>query len=270
MLNNLGPEEKKKLIPVFILTDGNFHRDRINFFNKQTVMHKLFRDVVEGAYNTKISYYCIPSKRVFTTTVATETSRKVKRDLLGTVRSFKTSPGRLHRGISSPSINYLLRADKHIQKLALRIAMSSEGYFSITRRENGTIKGYLGLACAHPALVKQWKRLANLHKIDFNLHMDRDNWSGIHGLRTTNSESIRRFYEIGGFAEGLAVMNGNFKGIEKNALLKSFVKFNREEKYSTLSNKMFWNRVLRGVSGGNAVSEYELHPQVRAWSKELA
>ncbi|MDO8625055.1 MAG: hypothetical protein Q7R47_03155, partial [Candidatus Diapherotrites archaeon] len=130
---------------------------------------------------------------------------------------------RTNRG-STPSLDFLLTQRDELKIQAIRFAMSCEGSVSIKRKKKTGFRYALRLACTHPALVPIWQKLFQDIGLKMYLDMDKDTWSGIHGITTGHKEAFRRFAQLGGFLpENVKVTNGKNIGLEKNEVLRKIL-----------------------------------------------
>ena len=246
MINN------KALIGVMLLTDGMLtktNQPRMTYFSNDMILHNKFQTLINTTYNTSITSF-FAEKNGHRTIYARKEHLSVMDDLLKLSPSFKTSPGYISKeeycNKPQPTLSFLDKCNRKTKIAAINIAMSAEGSIEIIRRENGSIKGVLKLACSHPALVEEWRALFSEFRIKFNIMKDRNIWSGIHGLRTTRSDYILKFYELGGFVNKVKIHRGKrFKNVEKNRVLEAFVKFKKAgiKEYTKLDDQSFWRYI---------------------------
>jgi hypothetical protein len=152
------------------------------------------------------------------------------------------------------NINFLRACNRKTRVFGLMIAMSAEGYLSLTRKENGALRPLLGFACANKKACEAWIGLMQQEGMRMAVRRDRNVSTGIHGLETVAHESILAFERLGGFLPGVKVQKGKrFKGVQKCFLLTScaeFIKRKRENQfhgYTKETEESFYNRIWAGI-----------------------
>ena len=244
MLRDINSEDAKKILAVMLLTDGMVTKNSLIFFNNDLCLHNIFEELIKLSYAYGKIYTHKKRPNCYKSFC---NSRNIVKDMQNLSFTYKTTAGTL------PNLSFLMRSNKETLINAIKLVMSAEGAISITRRKwNGSIRGELTFACAHPDLLKQWKQIFEKVGLRMNIVHDKYNWAGIHGLRTTNSNIIKRFYELGGFVEGNTIHRGlRFKNCSKNSILEAFIKFKKGDfsNYCQLNDKQFWRLfdTCRGV-----------------------
>ncbi len=213
-----------------LLTDGCMKWNKakqtwfVEFSNTDTALHRVFKELGETAFEEKLKTYMFYDKscNVFISRYVRRTNSKMVKELFKLTPTYTT---RLTKN-KEPTLNFILKSNKRIKRLAFRLAMSADGFVGISYNKNKNKKfPRMGLACAHPELVKQWSRI--IKEIDISMILDKDNstWSKIHGLRTTRISEIKKFRKIGDFYPiDAKVSRGNFKGLLKNYVLSNIIK----------------------------------------------
>ena len=220
----LKPEDWQKVVAVGFLTDGYLQCRKVDgnymlsFASCDKTLHAFFQKLVSLAFNESRSSF-LKHKR--DNLWMTYYHRSVNNHMVKKLFHFSKT---YHIGQPyNPSLDFLLNERKEVKVQAVRFAMSCEGSVSIKNKKRG--KGFaFRLACAHPKLVLQWQRLFQDIGIYMNIDMDKETWSGIHGLASGRKASFQRFAEIGGFLPiNVKVTNGNFIGLKKNVVLQKIL-----------------------------------------------
>jgi len=82
------------------------------------------------------------------------------------------------------------------------------------------------LGCANLTLLEGWARIFNSLNIEMRLMKAKEKWAGVGGLIASKDETLKRFWELGGFVDGVKITRKSpyYSGIEKNVLLNQFLK----------------------------------------------
>ena len=104
---------------------------------------------------------------------------------------------------------------------ALRFGFSADG--CITHSING--KSEVNLACYHPTLPFEWRELVDEFDLDFTITKHKNSWCRLSGIRACKRLSIKKFYSLGGFIDGVKISKKSKRhcGMVKNELLKKVV-----------------------------------------------
>jgi hypothetical protein len=206
----LSPDECRKLAAVMLLTDGcvkrrsNRNAYQIVYYGKDAILHQIFKLLIVKGLGGKPSSFMQPAKRSYQTVFERGLKSQCTNAIFSLTPSFKTSPGRQDKKeyatMQSPTIKFLFTESLRVKILAFRLAMSADGNVAIIN--NGS-KFRLRLGCAHPALVKEWKTLAEKLGISMNLARDKNTWSGIQGLNTDRKKNLLKFSGYGGFIDNV-------------------------------------------------------------------
>jgi len=244
MLSNIKPNGAKKLLAVMLLTDGMVSKNNLVFFNNDLCLHNIFKELIVLSYDYTKTYV---RKKGLNCYKSLCNSRGIVKDILNLSPTYKTTAN------TFPSLSFLRNSNRKILISAVRLAMSTEGAISITRRKwNGSIRGELTFACAHPQLLCEWQEVFRILGVVLNTVNDKYNWANVHGIRTTDSKIIEQFYNLGGFIEGNIIHRGRrFKDASKNSILEAFIKFKKTKflNYCRLNDVQFWQLfdTCRGV-----------------------
>lgn len=128
---------------------------------------------------------------------------------------------------TQPTIRFL--EDKNLQTKiwALRFAFTTDDCISLSKRS----KPELGFACCNRNMAKEWQ--AFLRQFGLNAHIARNGRykQGVAGLRIYDFKSIRNFYKLGGFIDGVKISRKSTKymGMQKNGLLRKVVELGIEK-----------------------------------------
>ena len=140
--------------------------------------------------------------------------------------TFKTSPT-LHQTVEDylaspqPTLCFLYKCNKQTKIWAIRFGFTADG--SISLPING--KSQLAIACYNPSLSQEWKKLLESFGLSCKIHANRASWCGIAGVRIQNYPSIKKFYDLGGFIDGVKISRKSkwYCGMAKNELLERIV-----------------------------------------------
>jgi len=223
----LSPDEFRKLMAVMLLTDGCFKRRsnrnacQMVYYGRDAVLHHIFKFLAVNGLGGKPSSFLQPGKRSYHTIFERGLNSQCVNALFSLTPSFKTSPGRQNKDeyikMQNPTLKFLFTEPLRIKVLAFRLAMSADGNVAIIK---GGLKFRLRLGCANPALVMEWKTLAEELGISMNVSKDKNTWSGVQGLNTDRKENLLKFLEYGGFIDGVRAHKSlRYRGFQKNAIL---------------------------------------------------
>lgn len=144
--------------------------------------------------------------------------------------NFKTSPtgeqskeDYLHE--PQPTLSFLSKANEVTKIWALRFGFTADGCISLSTYG----KTDLSIACYHPTLCLEWKKF--IEELGFNctLMKTKNSWCSLAGVRMRTRASIKKFYDFGGFIEGVKISRKSrrYCGLAKNELLKQVVESGR-------------------------------------------
>ena len=147
-------------------------------------------------------------------------------ELLKLSPNFKTSPSwyetkEEYLSTKQPTLSFLDNCNEQTRRWAIRFGFSADG--SISHSITG--KSELSIACYHPSLSFEWMKLLESFGLNCKIGKNINSWCGISGVRAQNYPSIKKFYELGGFIDGVKISKKSrrYRGYEKNDLLKSIV-----------------------------------------------
>lgn len=235
---------KAVIIPLLI-TDGGEKSASVFCSGESNIVHNIWTDACYYELNKLPSSYKVPYKTIFIT------SHRFNKEVLNKLKvncpMFKTSPSKEsakeYSKLPQPSIKYLFERPKLEQQIALRLWAITEGSVSIrnSKREK-LITPSIRIACAHPILINELKKIAKLNGINSSISKGYNTWSKISGLQTSSIDSAINFLKIGGFIKGVKVAKSKskpFGGFDKQDVLLGIlelVKRQRENKaYKTSS-----------------------------------
>ena len=219
-----------KLLAVFLLTDGYLKKGGgISLICTDEILADYFLTLIKETYKLMptVNGYMTRGKETIVH------STKVSKELLALSPSYKTSPW--NEGTSKylqkpqPSLSFLENESLALLTEAIRIAMSCDGTVNAEFQRN-TITPKLEFSCAHPILIREWQKIFT--KIGIKTYLCRSNitWSNVKSLGIKESNSIKRFIEIGGFIDGVLVTGKSryYAGITKNDLLNLLFTMNKQ------------------------------------------
>lgn len=215
------------LLASLLLTDGYLQRSKeVGFTSKSITLTNIFIDLIKD--NSKKTPLLRKRENgmfepyIFDPSLASS--------LLSLSPSYTTYPKNQSRGEylsrPQPTIDFLSGCDSETKILCTRLAMSSDGYITVYKdKKSARVYGYIGLSCAHPSLVGEWKRIFEEFSIDMKVTRKSSYWSGIAGLRTGNKKALRIFQNFGGFVNDVKVSRKSprLAGVEKNTVLTTYL-----------------------------------------------
>lgn len=225
-LNDVFP----KLISVFLLTDGYMKKGGgIMLISTDETLQRYFLTLINEAYGlapTANSFMKKGKETIVHSTFAFS-------NLLEISPSYNTYPRNCnieeYFQKSQPSLAFLENEDIDLLKEVVRIAMSTDGTVNVDFPHN-SIYPKLEFSCAHPELVKDWKRIFEKVGINSFFIKSKVTWSKIRGFGIKELKSIQRFAEIGGFIDEVKITGKSkyYQGIPKNNLLNCILKLKKE------------------------------------------
>lgn len=245
MFEEMQIEDKKKLLVVMTITDGYFGIKRkypkISYYSNDKVLIDIFEYLMKSSFGIFPSYY---GQNYVEYTKKNEIKKIYNEFLI-----FCKDVGKQSENIS---LRFLKKSSIKVIKASLRLAMSTEGSLSISRKINGAIRGKLGFACANPKLCQEWLQLFKMVDIRMIIGKDKNVYSGIHGLQSVAEDTILNFEKIGGFIDGVKVQRGlRFKNWDKNEVLSAYKNFINQKRngrfnlYTKMTNKLFWEKIKK-------------------------
>lgn len=226
---------KAVIIPLLI-TDGGEKPACVFCSGESNIVHDLWSDACYYELEKLPSSYKVPYKTIFVT------SHRFSKDILTKIKkycpSFKTSP--VNESIedymktSQPTISYLLEGSKLEQQIALRLWAITEGSISIRNsKKEKLITPNIRIACAHPTLIYELKKIAELNGINFSIGKGYNTWSKISCLQTSSIRAAINFFKIGGFIRGVKVAKSKskfFGGFDKQDVLLGIFEFMKRQR----------------------------------------
>ncbi|MBT3582532.1 hypothetical protein HN510_01815 [Candidatus Woesearchaeota archaeon] len=246
-LKQLSIEDKKKLIAVMLLTDGYIaiirNHPKISYYGSDKILHDIFKYLINSTYNTSESNFYW---RNFSTDYFKKENMNIYEDMYKLSSSFRSNS-------KESTVSFLFGLDRDIKILAIQLAMAAEGSISISRRDTGTRRGDLALACTSPTMCNEWKKLFEEFNIHFKIKKNKLTSTGLHGLQAIRQESIKNFYKnINFLPQSYANRARRFKGKEKRNILKMYCDFidniakEKFKTYTRWNNITFWEKVCVG------------------------
>ncbi|KPV61535.1 MAG: hypothetical protein AOA65_2352 [Candidatus Bathyarchaeota archaeon BA1] len=229
-------EEFDKIICVLGLTDGFgcIHGEQgfVGISSNSCIIHEIFVDLMYYRFNVLPgSFFRGDPKQGYVTAYHNREIKSIVETLNAICIALKHSPAHHERAEAylskpQPSLKFLIQSKRKTRELGLRLAFSADGGCSL-RIKRGYVYPDLFLACAHPILVYDWKRLAEEFGIRLSIKKGKT-WSGYEMLRTQALSSAHKFLKIGGFIKGVKVTRHSpyYAGIDKQALLLGILKLN--------------------------------------------
>ena len=226
---------KAVIIPLLI-TDGGEKPACVFCSGESNIVHNIWADACYYNLGKLPSSYKVPYKSIFVT------SHRLPKDSLEELKkfcpSFKTSP--VNESVEDymktlqPSISYLFRSTRIEQQIALRLWAITEGSISIhnSKREK-LITPNIRIACAHPTLIHELKKIAELSGINFSIGKGYNTWSKISCLQTSSIRATINFLKIGGFIRGVKVAKSKskfFGGFDKQDVLLGILEFMKRQR----------------------------------------
>jgi hypothetical protein len=246
-LRRLSKEDKKKLIAVLLLTDGYIaiirNHPKISYYGSDKILHDIFTYLINSTYNTSPSIFYWKN---FATDYVRNEHLCIYEDMHRLSPSFKSTS-------SKSTVSFLFDSTTKLKRLAIQLAMAAEGSISISRRDKGTVRGDLALACTSPTMCNDWKRLFEEFGVYFSIKKNRLTSTGLHGLQVVKQESILNYYREVGFLPKIHANRAiRFKGREKQEILTLYCMFvsnilkERFKMYTRWDDSVFWEEICAG------------------------
>lgn len=207
----------KRLFLGMVVTGGSIYHKKgkycIRFYGKDLVLHNILKDLAYEIYNLSPRTVYYPTRGSYVTQLYCKEAVMDIEEL---------SPEINMRKNGVPTISYILDGDRSIRQEALRLMMSVSGWiYPLVKRCN---LGYkvtpkLGLGSSYPKkLIMELMTLSEAFSINFQYYSD-SRYPGKGYLMTYETDSIWRFFKIGGFIEGCKIKKGRYEGKDKSAVL---------------------------------------------------
>tara|TARA_Y100000034_G_C6908339_1_gene422263 strand:- start:4380 stop:5849 length:1470 start_codon:yes stop_codon:yes gene_type:complete len=222
--------KKAILIPLLLSDGGEKPKNRLFISGASKRIHNIWSDAWFHEHKLYPSSFLLPHKSIFVTT------HKVDENILSKLKNicpnFKTSPRNttINKYMNSPqpSIKYIFNRPKLEQEIAIRLWANTEGSIGINlNKRGGLINPSLKIACAHPYLTKELRKLCKENKINLSIIKENKNWFKIGGLKSTSITSTINFLKIGGFIKGTKIKHNSkyFHDLDKQDVLLSILEF---------------------------------------------
>jgi len=226
---------KAVIIPLLI-TDGGEKPACVFCSGESNIVNEIWSDAWYYKFNL------LPSSYKFHQNGILITSHKPSIDFLNKIKdispSFKTSPVdeslEEYFRLPQPDLSYLFDISNFEQQIAIRLFAITEGSISIhNNKRSGLITPCLRIACAHPKLIEQLKKVMEINNINMSKIKGYTTWSKLSGLQTTSICSITKFLKIGGFIRGVKVSklkSKYFGGSDKQDVLLAILEFMKKQR----------------------------------------
>lgn len=242
-LFNIYKKYKSYLLAIMLITDGCVSDNIIEFTSKDKTLRDFY--VYLCRLNGVKKIFCRKANDIYRIYFFDKTTiKKLKR----ISPSYKTSPSRNQKineyfKEPQPTLKKFFKLPKKIIKECIRIAMSCDGNISIRILTHSTkikLRPELTLNCAHPFLVKEWKKLFKIVGIKMKIQKNKCVWGGIRGISTEKIEEIEKFYKLGGFINKVKISKKSKRlgGVEKNKVLAKCLKIKYLKNLKEFKNLM--------------------------------
>jgi len=205
------------MLATMVLCKGLVYgRYSIRFYSKQYALHEIFVWIVKRLTGKESRPSYLRGKDYYVTQVY---DKSLVKELLSLSPTYSKDPNSPLR----PTITYLNCLNREMKTLAVRMLFSLNGTISpvlCQRGEPHLVKPHLGVGYTSPVtLLEEYRSL--LREFDINLKVKIDKRLKNRGFLDTYSwKSVEQFYRIGGFIDGVVILRGKYKGVEKNIMLK--------------------------------------------------
>ena len=104
----------------------------------------------------------------------------------------------------------------------MRFAFAADGYISLPKNKKPT----LGITCCTKSVCREWIDFLADFQIRAKIVGNSKYREGVLGVRICEFKSIKTFYDLGGFVDGIKISSKSktYEGMEKNKLLEECVK----------------------------------------------
>ena len=173
------------LLVTLLITDGYLRKGHIAFVNKDRGLLNIFADIVSHISQANVRIR-LKKENIFERSVYD--SNLAKR-LLKYSPTFKTSPAtqtrRDYLNGPQPTIKYLFKQNFKTKINCVRLALTADGCLSFNSESKHEFRrrAQLHFACAHPLLIKEWKKLFKQVGLKFWIIKQKNYWVGIKGIR---------------------------------------------------------------------------------------
>ncbi|MCD6409615.1 MAG: hypothetical protein J7L98_04690 [Candidatus Verstraetearchaeota archaeon] len=215
-------EDLLKLLALMVLGKGTLYlsggsgRYAVRFYGKQYVLHELFCQLVREINGIRARPLYLAGRDTFITQVY---SKKLVQMLLELSPTFSTR----NDEPPYPTIRYLYSLNGELLRDAVRLLFSVNGTVRPVFEKVGRffyLRPQLGLGYLSPvSLLEEYQQL--LRNFEMNMTIALDSRYPGRGFLVSNSwYTLEKFVELGGFLDGVKVVKGDFKGLDKNSLAK--------------------------------------------------
>jgi len=261
-----GIDLKRAIICPCLQSDGTvLVGKKVVFKGLNKSLHDYFVDSMYFEYGIMPSsyfWYNLKDNMYFTEYTRKAAIRTID-EIMKLAGNCKTSPAR-NQTVEEylkephPHLNYLINAPVDEQKIALRIWASAEGCIALSRR-NSYIYPELQIACTHPRLITQLKKLAKNHGIQFTKMHSKRYWSRIQGLKNSSISGSIAFLKLGGFIKGVKISSNSpyHEGIDKDILLLGILEFMKRRKTNVSYKEIVLEDVHHKINKIIESGEYE-------------
>src|SRR3989344_2096105 len=215
----------KAVFAVCLLTDGSMHvkgrHYRIGYATNDKILESIIFSL-ENVLSVKVPTIGY-AKKANNIRVSDE---ELGKELLRLSPSFKTSPSwyetsEEYLNSPQPTLKFLFDASEQTKIWAMRFGFTADGSISVP------LKSYpsLDLACYHPTLAVEWKDFMQSLGFKVKIVNSGNSWCGIAGIRAQTREAFKKFFDLGGFIDGVKISRKSkrYFGIPKNELLARVV-----------------------------------------------
>ena len=224
------------ILAVCLLTDGSMQVKNNSFRLAYASQDRRLLSILWSLMNELSDYLPIVTGfQIFTIRLS---DKELGEKLAGLCPNYKTSPVHYEKindylATPQPSLSFLEAANMRTKRRAIRFGFSADGCVSFSKYN----KPEINLACHHPTLVYEWKRILQRVGINAKIARSKNSWCNITGVRFQDMESIKKFYKLGGFLDGVKISRKSkkFTGMEKNALLEKIINGNGRIRTADLS-----------------------------------
>jgi transcriptional regulator with XRE-family HTH domain len=236
-----GVDLKKAIICPLLQTDGTIghcEKPTIKLYGNSKILHDYLVDAIYYEYKELPTSYFIYStaSQHYSTEYKQKKVKAIIDEVMKLAGNSKTAPAvgqsvEEYLAEPQPHLNYLIDAPVLEQQIALRIWASTEGSVGIQKyRER--IYPNLKIACAHPILVKQLKKMSKQQKINFTIVYSQKYWSGISKLYNSSISACIEFLKLGGFIKGVKISSNSpyHEGIDKDILTLGILEYIKQRR----------------------------------------
>ena len=273
-----GLDLKKAIIIPALQSDGSIDKryHAINYNGLNVSLHDYFVDAMFYEYGILPSSYFVlgTNGRNYITRYNRKSVVPIVSEILNMAGNVKTKSA-VGQSVdkylreSQPHLRYLFNALQEERQIAVRFWASAEGCISVVRK--GCVYPILEIACSHPDLCAQLKRITESCGINFNVYKKEKTWSGIGGLYHTSTKNTINFLRINGFIRDVKISSVSkyHQGISKNILLLGILEYKKRELENRHLKKLPIKEVHQYINKIIANKEYKTqHYYIKYFSKD--